>query len=255
MSAPSTTPLNPAQVVDILRKLQALDDEIRDIRNDRDRLVETLARLKKVLSHLDRELDDKRGKLAEAETWHRNKSGELEGEREKLNKSKTKLTGVTRSKEFVAVNKELEITRKNIGQKEEEVANLNKAIEEFREAIGKEETKVGDLRSQAEHTERDNAERLASLQARISEVDVRRNVVTVGLDPAIARRYGQIAAKREGIAVVAVVDGCCAGCHMQLQPRFVESILRASSIAACPHCSRYLYSLTMVDPDGNVSAL
>ena len=255
MSTAAKISLNPAQVMDVLRKLQALDDEIRDIRTDRDRLVETLERLKKVLNHLDRELDDKRGKLAEAESWHRNKLAELENEREKLNKSKTKLTGVTRSKEFVAVNKELEITRKNITQKEEEVANLIKAIDEFREAIAKEEQKVGDLRSQAEHTERDNAERLASLQARISEVDVRREVVTVNLDPAIARRYGQIAAKRDGIAVVAVVDGGCAGCHMQLQPRFVENILRASSLAACPHCSRYLYASTVLDANGTLSSL
>ncbi len=245
----------PAEIMDVLRKMQALDDEIRDIRVGRDALVGNMERLKKVLNHLDRELDDKRGKLAEAETWYRNKTNELEAEREKLNKGKSKLSGVTRSKEYIAVNKELDIARKNIAQKEEEVANLMKAIEEFREAIAKEEAKVGDLRAQAEHTERDNAERLAVMEARIAEVDVRRAKVTAPIDQAIVTRYARIAKAREGIAVVAVKDGGCSGCNMQLQPRFVENILRASSLSACPHCSRYLYPSTMVDADGGIVAL
>ncbi len=245
----------PAEIMDVLRKMQALDDEIRDIRVGRDALVGNMERLKKVLNHLDRELDDKRGKLAEAETWYRNKTNELDAEREKLNKGKSKLSGVTRSKEYIAVNKELDIARKNIAQKEEEVANLMKAIEEFREAIAKEEAKVGDLRAQAQHTEQDNAERLAVMEARIAEVDVRRAKVTAVIDQAIVTRYARIAKAREGIAVVAVKDGGCSGCNMQLQPRFVENILRASSLSACPHCSRYLYPDTLTDADGSVAAL
>lgn len=246
---------NPAEIMDVLRKLQALDDEIRDIAVGRDALVENMERLKRVLHHLDRELEDKRGKLTEAETWHRNKTSELETEREKLNKGKSKLSGVTRSKEYIAVNRELDIARKNIAQKEEEVANLIKAIDEFREAIAKEGAKVGDLRAQAEHTEHDNAERLGVLQARIAEVDVRRKVVTAQLDDSIVKRYDRIKDKREGVAVVAVKDGGCSGCHMQLQPRFVESILRATALQACPHCSRYLYALTASNPDGSVVSL
>ena len=237
----------PAEIMDVLRKMH--------IRVGRDALVGNMERLKKVLNHLDRELEDKRGKLAEAETWYRNKTSELDAEREKLNKGKSKLSGVTRSKEYIAVNKELDIARKNIAQKEEEVANLMKAIEEFREAIAKEEAKVGDLRAQAEHTERDNAERLAVMDGRIAEVDVRRAKVTAHLDPTIVARYGRIAKARDGIAVVAVKDGGCSGCNMQLQPRFVENILRASSLSACPHCSRYLYPSTMVDTDGGIIAL
>ena len=245
----------PAEIMDVLRKMQALDDEIRDIRVGRDALVGNMERLKKVLNHLDRELDDKRGKLAEAETWYRNKTNELEAERDKLNKGKSKLSGVTRSKEYIAVNKELDIARKNIAQKEEEVANLMKAIDEFRDAIAKESAKVSDLRAQAEHTERDNAERLGIMEARIAEVDVRRAKVTAHIDQAIVTRYARIAKAREGVAVVAVKDGGCSGCNMQLQPRFVENILRASSLSACPHCSRYLYPSTMVDADGSVVAL
>lgn len=249
------TASTPAEIMDVLRKLQAIDDEIRDIRTSRDALVGNMERLRKVLHHLDRELEDKRGKLTEAETWYRNKSSELESEREKLNKGKSKLSGVTRSKEYIAVNKELDIARKNIAQKEEEVANLMKAIDEFRDAIASEGAKVEDLRAQAAHTERDNTERLAAMDNRIAEVDVRRGRVTAALDRSIVSRYDKIAKARDGIACVAVRDGGCSGCNMQLQPRFVENVLRASSLSCCPHCSRYLYPLTALDVDGSIAVL
>jgi len=241
----------PAEIMDVLRRLQAIDDEIREIRVARDQMVSSMERLQKVLSHLDRELAEKREKLAEAETWYRAKNGELENEREKLSKAKSKLTGVTRSKEYVAVNKELETVRKNITQREDEVAKLLVAIGEFREAIGKEEQKVKDLRSQAEVESHSNRERLAVMEGKIAEVDGRRKVISAAVDHSVVERYARIAAKRGGIAVAPVVDGGCRGCHMQLNPRFIESILRASSVVMCPHCSRYLYAESGHDADGN----
>lgn len=246
----------PSEIMDALRRLQAIDDEIRDIRVSRDQMVASMERLHKVLAHLDRELAEKRDKLAEAEAWNRAKNSELDSEREKLAKAKGKLTGVTRSKEYVAVNKELETVRKNIAQREDDVAKLLVAIGEFRDAIAKEEQKVKDLRSQAELEEHGNRERLGVMEAKIAEVDVRRKLITATIDRAIVTRYAKIAAAREGIAVAAVVDGGCKGCHMQLNPRFIESILRASSVVMCPHCSRYLYADSAHDADGNaVSAV
>lgn len=242
----------PAEVVDTLRKLQAIDDEIRDIRTGRDVLVKNMERLKTVLSHLDRELEDKRGKLTEAESWNRKKSAELDDEREKLSKAKSKLSGVTRSKEYVAVNKELETLRKSIGQREDEVQNLVTAIGEFRVAIQREEQKVQDLRSQAEVEAHANTDRLASMAAKIAEVDARRKLISDRLEPSLVARYARIAAARGGIAVVPVIDGGCKGCHMTLQPRFVESILRVTDVAVCPHCSRYLYAETSHDASGAV---
>jgi len=242
----------PTEIMDVLRKLQALDDEIRDIRDGRNALVANMERLHTVLSHLDRELAEKRGKLAEAESWNRKKSSELDEERDKLSKAKGKLTGVTRSKEYVAVNKELENVRKTISQREDEVQSLVKAIGEFREAIAREDQKVQDLRSQAQAEEHANKERLAGMEKKIADVDSRRQVITAKLDRSIVSRYAKIAQARDGIAVVPVVDNGCKGCHIQLQPRFIESIMRGSSIVTCPSCSRYLYAETSHDASGAV---
>ena len=232
---------SPHDIIEVLRKLQILDDEIREIRIRRTERLDQLDKLRKVIAHMQREIEDKRGKLIEAETSARIKLSELDTEKDRLNKSKSKLNGVTRSKEYVAVQKELEIIRKNLATKEDELSRLVKAIDDFRSAIAKEEEKFADWRSEADQAERDNQASLDSMQTKITDVDVRRKVIADRVDRAVVKRYEKIAAVREGRAVVEMKIETCTGCNMTLQPRFAEMVLRATSLVQCPHCSRYLF--------------
>ncbi|MSQ81735.1 MAG: hypothetical protein EXR77_02315 [Myxococcales bacterium] len=241
MQANTATATSPQEIINVLRKLQTLDDEAREIRNRRTERLDHLERLRKVIAHMQREIDDKRGKLTEAESWYRTKSGELDTDKERLVKSKSKLSGVTRSREYVAVNKELDIIRKNITTKEDDVAKLVVAIDEFRAAIAKEEVKFADWRTEADQAERDNQASLDTMDAKIGEVNVRRSAVAAQVDPAIVKRYQRIGAARDGKGVVEMVNDSCSGCNMALQPRFAEMVLRATSLVQCPHCGRYLF--------------
>jgi len=244
----------PREILDVLRKLQAIDDEIRDVREGRDAMIGNLERLKKVLEHRDGQLVEMRGKLTEAESWYAKKSGELENEHEKFTKAKGKLAGVTRSKEYVAVNRELDNIRRNIGNREDEVARLATAIEEFRNTIDREEEKVTELRQLAETEANNNADSLGKMDGQIAEVEGRRDEVTKLLQPRLVRRYDRVFQARDGVAVCVVGDGVCSGCNMVVQPRFVAQIMRGSSLVQCPHCSRYLYADTGHDADGQAIA-
>ena len=244
----------PHEILDVLRRLQAIDDEIREVRTSRNAMIGNLERLQKVLQHRDGQLAEMRNKLSEAEAWFAKKSGELEQEREKLQKSKTKLSGVTRSKEYVAVNRELDNIRRNITNREDEVERLQTAIEEFRNTIDREEEKVVELRQMAEEEENNNADSLSRMDGQISEVEGRRGEVSKLLLPRLVRRYDKVFKAREGIAVCAVADGVCTGCNMVVQPRFVAQIMRGSSLVQCPHCSRYLFAETGHDADGQAVA-
>ena len=250
MQANPAIATSPQEIINVLRKLQALDDETREIRNRRAERMEHLERLRKVIAHMQREIDDKRGKLTEAETWHKTKSAELDADKDRLSKSKSKLSGVTRSREYVAVNKELDIIRKNIATKEDEVAQLVVAIDEFRAAIAKEEEKFRDWRAEADEAERDNQASLDSMDVKIAEVDGRRKAIAAQVERSIVSRYHKIAEARQGRGVVEMTNDICTGCNMALQPRFAEMVLRATSLVQCPHCSRYLYG----DPEAPVTA-
>lgn len=243
--------LNPRQIIDVLRKLQAIDDEIRDVRETRNGMVSNLEKLETVLEMREGQLGEMREKLSEAESWHRKKSAELEDEREKLNRAKAKLNTVTRSKEYVAVNRELDNVRKNIQNREDEVEKLTLAIEDFRSTIEREDEKVKDLRAAAEAEAANNRGALDEMDGKIGEVEKRRNEIAAGVERNILRRYKKVFDARDGVGVVAVVDDSCGGCNMVVQPRFIEAILRGSSLVQCPFCSRFLYMDTVMDEDGN----
>jgi len=239
------------KIVDVLRRLQAIDDEIRGVREGRGAMTNNLERLNRVLEMRDGQLAEMRGKLTEAETWFTKKSGELETEKEKLVKAKGKLSGVTRSKEYVAVNREMDNIRKNLANREDEVKRLTVAIEEFRATIQREDEKVIHMRQVADEEAQGNEAALGEMNATIGAAEDRRNVIAKQLSSPIVRRYSKIFKAREGVAVTGLTDGVCTGCNMVLQPRFVEQILRGSSIIQCPHCSRYLFDGSSHDEDGN----
>lgn len=243
--------LNPQEIIDILRRLQAIDDEIHDVRAKRDGMVSNLSKLQKVLQLREAQLEEMRAKLAEAETWHRKKSSELEDERDKLAKAKVKLSGVTRNREYLAAQRELDNARRNIQSREDEVEKLTLAIEEFRSTIERETEKVRDLRAAADNESATSRDRLDQMERRIADVEIRRQQVCGEVDKAILRRYQKVFDAREGRAVVKIVGESCGGCHMNVQARDVEAVLRGTSLAQCRFCSCFLYIETTSDENGD----
>ncbi len=243
---------DPRQVLDVLRKLQAIDDEIHDVRESRSSMIGNLARLNTVLTQRGNQLVEMRAKLGEAETWFAKKSLDLELEREKLTKAKAKMTVVSRSREYVAVNRELDNIRKNIGHREDEVERLSTAIAEFRTTIESEDEKVRDMRALAETEESSSRESLAEMESKIAEVNTRRNKIASQIDSKLVRRYEKIFKAREGSAVVPIIGDACGGCQMNAPPRLVEQIMRSSSLIQCPYCNRYMYQDTAHNEDGDV---
>lgn len=245
----------PRDILDILRSLQSLDDEIRETKERRKERLAHLERLRKVLAAMTAELDTQRAKLAEFESHKAKKHAELDAERDKLSKAKGKLAGVQRQKEYLAARQEQDNISKRIHVMEDDVVNLESAIEDFRAAIAKKEQSLRDCQSEATEAERDVQTTVAALDARIAEVDVRRKAITDRLERSVVSRYEKIAAARGGKALVALAENSCTGCNMGLQPRFVEIILRNTSLMQCPHCSRYLFGQTEHAADGTVIAV
>lgn len=244
----------PTQILDVLRKLQAIDDDIRDVRESRDAMVSNLDKLNTVLEQRESQLNEMREKLGEAETWHVKKSNDLELERDKLQKAKGKLNTVSRSREYVAVNRELDNIRKSIGYREDEVERLTQAIDEFRSTIEVEDEKVKDLRAAAETEALNNRDALSDMEGRIDSVRDRRQAIVDQLDRRVVKRYEKIFKARESVAVVALLDDACGGCQMNAPPRLIEAIMRGSSLVQCPYCNRFLFQDSSHEPDGEVSA-
>lgn len=230
------------ETIAALVDLQAIDDEISEYKHQRDELAGNLDRLEVILSRMAEELDDKRERLAEATRFYQDKHIDLEADGERMNNAKKKLGTVTRTKEYAAMQRELDNLRKKYSDDEAELKRLVAAIEEYKAAIAAEEAKLAELREEFEREQNANADRLGELDGTIAEIDKKKVQVTARLKPkSLLSRYKRLLERREGKAVVPVVGGGCQGCRMLLPPQQYIIVQRGERLETCPSCQRFLY--------------
>ena len=228
--------------IEALVQLQAVDDEVRVHTTQREELSQNLERLAAILERMGHELEDKRDKLIEAQRFYNEKQVDLQADAERLSKAKAKLGSVSRTKEYAAMQRELDNLRKKYGEDEAELKRLGAAIEEYQTAIAQQEGKLSELNTEVEREEAASVTRLAELDKVVSEISTRKDQIVVRLPKTVVSRYNRVIKRREGKAVVPVAsDGACTGCQMRLPPQQHIYVQRKEKLISCPTCQRFLY--------------
>jgi predicted nucleic acid-binding Zn-ribbon protein len=180
--------------------------------------------------------------LSEATGFYKEKQGELQADGDRIAKAKTKLAGVTRTKEYAAMQRELDNLRKKYAADEGELLRLAEAMQEYEVSIAAEETKLGELRAEVEREEAASGDQLKELDERISSISTKKVNAEGRLDRTLLTRYGRLLKRREGKAVVPVgPKGKCTGCQRLLPPQQYIQVQRGERLLSCPNCQRYLY--------------
>jgi hypothetical protein len=224
-----------------LTELQTVDDEIREFKTQRDELTTNLEALKGILAGMSSELEDKREKLTEANRVYTEQQEELRADGERMSRAKQKLATVTRTKEYAAMQRELDNIRKKYSEDEAELKRLGEAMEEYKAAIATQEEKLDALQAEVTREEAANTERMGYLTGQIEAVDGRRGAISTKIDDRTCRRYERILQRRDGRAVVAAENGKCTGCQMRLPPQLFILVQRLETLESCPACQRFLF--------------
>ena len=231
------------ETLQALMKLQESDNEIRSYLSSRDEVTERAEKLETLLSLGLVELQEKQSKLEEADHFYREKDGELKANVERAKQAKSKLSAITKQKEYLASQKELEYLKKANAAKEEEILNLMQAIDEYRRGIAADEEKLAVLKSSHEEESAANQEKLAELEKAIKKLNKKRNTVAEQVASSTLRRYERVLKGREGLAVVGVINGACCGCNMRIQPQAFIQLLKGEQLMNCPNCQRFIYPI------------
>ena len=59
----------------------------------------------------------------------------------------------------------------------------------------------------------------------------------------VLRKYDMLRTRRNGKAVVGVINGVCQGCFMSIPPQQFNDIMKGDRILNCPTCQRILYHM------------
>jgi predicted nucleic acid-binding Zn-ribbon protein len=238
----------------MLLELQKLDLKCDEIRASKEAIDNNLADVNRVLEQLRDDLDGQVQQLEATEQLQKDKAAEhLEAE-ERYKKSKGRLAKVANTKEYSAIEQEIENAKKLAAQLEEELLQLAEAINASRAATAEKESKIKALSDQVSQEAKQADDHLRDLDKDLDDMTRTRGTMAKDIAKDVMRRYTFIRSRRDGVAIVAARNGCCQGCFMQLPPQLYIELQRGDALTSCPSCQRILFFIDGQDSTGERTA-
>ena len=225
----------------LLDELQRHDARLQEVDAALKALPEKVEALKKDLGRVDAMLTQERQSLAETEKFRRDLDGQLKADESNIVKAKAKLSQVKTGKDYMAAQREMEATRKLVGEREEEILRLLAAIEASKKSIAAHEKDVADLRAVVEREDQSTTAKIKELTDKSAGARAEREAIAKQVRPDLLKRYNAIRARR-GIAVVPVTTSACQGCHMAIPPQLYNTLRSTLGTDVCPSCHRIIYA-------------
>ena len=116
----------------------------------------------------------------------------------------------------------------------EQIDATKQALVESRELYQQTEAQIETEKAAIEAEARQDRDEMEKLQAEYLAISSQ-------VDPALLEQYNQTARLSNGLAIVAVKDAVCQGCHMNIPPQMYNELHRFDTLMHCPHCQRIVY--------------
>lgn len=220
------------QKIDLAQEALRLDVEKRREKVEAD--LDALQDLEQAFDELTQKLEDNRRSLE-------NKRSELEEAQKNYEHANTKLNAVTNSRDYAALEREVENFKKIIAAAEIEIEQNQAAVAQAEEKHLTQKEECENLRAVIEQNQKEVEAAAAAIEGRVAELQAQSNEIAREIKPQILARYRFIRSKRAGVAVVSASGGTCTGCHMRLQPQAFIVLQRQNSLECCQNCQRILY--------------
>lgn len=227
--------------VKVLIDLQQILSSARTVEAEKNRVPLEVADLKSLFEEREGKYLAARQEFEQVQQEKREKERAIEEERDKVEKAKAKLMSIKTNKEYYAMLKEIEATKRANNAREEEFLAVLSRYEEL-------EKRLSDLHAEVAEVGGRYRERMVDIEARMARFDKdisalleKKNEVASRIDTGLARRFEMIFERRDGIAIVPARNQSCTGCHMNIAPQLFNLLQRDDKLHSCPNCNRILY--------------
>ena len=228
-----------------LLQLQAIDARVKEIQAQIDALPARLEPVRRDLAKLEGMVAEEKQRVADTEAWQKQQQDQLAREQEALRAAKGKLSGSRTGKEFSAATREVEYKRRAISERETELKKVSEVLSTTSTQAGSHDEDISQLQDHLAKEDAEVAEKVAALQAEITEVTQPRDELRSKIDKGWLKTYDSLTTKR-GFAVAPVVAGSCQGCHMNVPPQLNNILARMESLEVCPRCGRIIFRQDVV---------
>ncbi len=203
---------------------------------------------KKMLASREKSIHDKESAIAACQkkqqlllALERETKIENEDAGARIKDRQNKMMQVQTSREHQALLKEIEDSKKLLRETEEKVLEIMEQVEQLKT----EETELDNLRKgEKELLQEETGEvekEIRKIENTRKKVNDRRKVLARALTSSLLKRYDKLLKKRDGLAVVQVVEAVCQGCFMTIPPQKFNEVRKNNRLHPCPNCQRIMY--------------
>jgi hypothetical protein len=229
------------QKLDQFHQIQEVDKEIY-------RHARTLRSIPQEIEKLKGELETEKSTLRSLEQESKNfqvqqkkKETDLAAKEENIRKYEAQLNSVKTNKEYTALQHEINNLKADNQMLEEEILKIMEQGETYKTKIAEEKKRLVQHEAEFQNREKALLDEKKKVENEIAELKTKKIELSKGADPEILSLYERILVKKEGIALVPVVNGACSSCSMQLRPQLLDQVHMKDRVVVCENCSRILF--------------
>ena len=197
-------------------------------------------------------LVEREGRISEQETLIE----ELEKERRTLEdemadkiahvkERQSKMMQVQTSREQTALLKEIEDAKKNVKENEEKIVSIMEQVENLTTETTEEKNILKTEKSLVNEEKKKVKTVIDELSKGKKTKKNKRDKQAGAVNGSMIQKYEILRERRNGLAIVNVLDGVCQGCFMNLPPQKYNMLLRGDQVLECPSCQRLIYHQEM----------
>ncbi len=231
------------QQIGTLKKLQAVDLELREIEKDLQKYPGEVSLYKNELQSLNETLTEKKMQMEEADKSKSLLERELSGNRDAINKTEERLLHIKTHREYEALQKEIANTKKECVEIEEKILELMEKTESFNSAME-------DLDKSLKEKEEEYGPKIEEYEKIIKDLETKhvpcrkeKDSIAGQLSSEVLPIYAKVSKKTPTFLAEAKKE-MCTNCNMNIPPQMFNEVLTQSKIIQCPNCNRILYCET-----------
>ncbi|MEO0184523.1 MAG: C4-type zinc ribbon domain-containing protein [candidate division WOR-3 bacterium] len=228
------------EVLERLRKIKDLDEDIKKNEQLLKNIPEKISKLQKEIENKNSQLSQTRNRLTEIKKLYKMKEGDIAENETKVNKLNQQIHSVKTNEEYRAILKEIEFLKNERLQVEEEMISLLEEEEKLKNSIGAMEKETNAYIEQRTREIKVLEEQKTNI---VNDQDIKRNMFqdeSLKLPEEVRKIYERIKNARDRAICIVSDDGICTGCYSNITPQALNELKKKNKVLLCDSCGRIL---------------
>jgi uncharacterized protein len=221
--------------------LQNVDVEIASLHKAAEVWPRQMAELETTLAAARSAIEAERNRAQDLERQKRTLEQTIQDDKAKVKKWEQRLAEQRSTREYSALAREIDIARKANLTMQEEILELGRQLSAVREAVIQQNAEFAAQEARITAELEALRSKVGESATQVAELQKKRDETARAVDATLLRRYETVRRRRMP-PMVAVVNGRCSGCNMNIPPQQNNMLHASLGTDICPSCGRIIHA-------------